>query len=62
MAQYKAALGLGADAAVPPVPQRFESTPLDVTSENLLASALENNTQIKGMEAEVRAAEAGIVG
>jgi outer membrane protein TolC len=60
LAQFKAALGLGADQPTPPVPQRLESTPLDVSSDKLLEAALTQNTRLKGMEADVRAAEAAI--
>ena len=60
LAQFKAALGLGADQPTPPVPQRLESTPLDVSSDKLLEAALAQNTRLKGMEADVRAAEAAI--
>jgi outer membrane protein TolC len=59
-AQLKAALGLQADQKNPPVPQKFESTPLDVTSDQLFATALARNPRLKQMEAEVRMAEAGI--
>ena len=45
LAQFKAALGLGADEPAPPVPQRFESTPLDLTSEEVLKAALARNTR-----------------
>lgn len=60
LAQFKAALGLGADQPTPPVPQRFESTPLDLTSEKVLELALAQNTRLKGMEADVHVAEAAI--
>ena len=60
VAQFKAALGLGAADSAPPVPERFESTPLDLTAERLFETALAQNTRLKAMEAEVRAAEAGI--
>ena len=59
-AQFKAALGLRADQPAPPVLQRFESTPLDLTSEEVLSAALARNTRLKGMEAEVRGAEASL--
>ena len=36
LAQFKAALGLGPTNPAPPVPQRLESTPLDVTSDKVL--------------------------
>lgn len=61
IAQFKAALGLRAEEPDPPVPTRFESTPLDLTSERLLASALGQNQRIKALEAEVRAAEASLL-
>jgi len=60
-ARFKAALGLRADDPAPPVPERFESTPLDLTSDKVLEAALRRNTRLKGMEAEVRAAEALLV-
>jgi len=60
LAQFKAALGLNEEDAVPPVPARFESTPLDLTSDRLLAFALTRNPRLKAMEAEVRRADASI--
>ena len=60
LAQFKAALGMGAGEAAPPVPGRFESTPLDLTSDKLLETALAENTRLKALEADVRAAEASI--
>lgn len=60
LAQFKAALGLGPAESTPPIPSRFESTPLDLTADKLLETALAQNTQIKSMEADVRAAEASI--
>jgi outer membrane protein TolC/DNA-directed RNA polymerase subunit L len=59
-AQFKAALGLQADAPIPPRPKKLETTPLDLTSDQLFATALLRNPQLKNMEAEVRMAEAGI--
>ena len=61
MAQFKAALGLKAQEPNPPPPRRFESTSLDLTSETLLRTAVAQNQRLKGMEAEVRAAEASIL-
>jgi outer membrane protein TolC len=61
MAQFKAALGLGIDAPTPPMPGRFESTPLDLTADKLFETALAHNTRLKAMEAAVRAAEASII-
>jgi outer membrane protein TolC len=60
-AQFKAALGLGPGDPTPPVPGRFESTPLDLSADTLFETALAQNTRLKAMEADVRAAEASIV-
>ena len=60
LAEFKAALGLGAAEPAPPVPQQFESTPLRLSAEEVFAAALARNTQLKGMEADVRAAEASL--
>jgi len=60
LAQFKAALGLGADAAAPPVPAKLETTPLDLTSDRLLAGAFARSPRLKAMEAEVRRADASI--
>ena len=61
MAQFKAALGLGAADPAPPIPHQFESTPLDFSSDNLFQTAFVQNTRLKAMEADVRAAEASII-
>lgn len=60
LAQFKAALGLGPEDPAPPVPVRFESTPLDVPQDKLLEKALAENMRLKAMSADVRAAEAAI--
>jgi len=60
MAQFKAALGLKAEEAEPPVPQKFESTPLELSFDKLFATALAKNPRLKAMEAEVRMADASI--
>ena len=60
MAQFKAALGLGANDPEPPMPARFESTALSLSGDQVFAEALAQNTQLKAMEADVRAAEASI--
>ncbi|MCF7765830.1 MAG: TolC family protein [Verrucomicrobia bacterium] len=60
VAQFKAALGIGAGQPDPPIPGRFESTVLDLDSEALFATALRMNPQLKAAEAEVRMAQAGI--
>jgi cobalt-zinc-cadmium efflux system outer membrane protein len=61
IAQFKAALGMKAQEPTPPIPLRFESTSMDLTSDKLLATALAQNQRLKGMEAEVHAAEASII-
>lgn len=61
LAQFKAALGLGPNDAAPPMPARFESTPLDMSAEKLFETALAQNTRLKSMEEDVRAAEASIM-
>ncbi len=61
VAQFKAALGLKAEDPPPPMPQRFESTPLDLTADTLFETALARNQRLKSMEAEVRAAEASLL-
>ena len=60
LAQFKAALGLKAEDATPPVPQKFESTTLNLTSDKLFTTALARNPRLKAMEAEVRMADASI--
>jgi outer membrane protein TolC len=59
-AQFKAALGLTPEQTNPPVPGQFESTPLDVTSEDLWALARTRNPRLKALEADVRRAEASL--
>ncbi len=61
VAQFKAALGMKAQEPAPPIPQRFESSPLDLTSDKLLEKALAQNQRLKGMEAEIRSAEASLL-
>lgn len=60
VARFKAALGLGAGRPAPPVPAGYESTPLDLTSEGVLDSALSRNPRLKAMEADLRRADAAI--
>jgi len=60
IAQFKAALGLPADAPAPPLPARFETTPLSVAPSNLLAAAYAHNPRLKVMAAEVQRAEAAL--
>ena len=61
MAEFKAALGLGGKDPEPPIPGRFESTPLDLSGDQVFDEALAQNTQLKAMSADVRAAEASII-
>ncbi len=61
MARFKAALGMKAQEPTPPMPQHFQSTPMDLTADRLFETAFAQNTRLKAMEAEVRAAEASIV-
>ncbi len=60
LAEFKAALGMKAEESAPPMPQKFESTALDLTSDKLFATALARNPRLKAMEAEVRRADASI--
>jgi outer membrane protein TolC len=60
LTQFKAALGMRADEPAPSVPNRFESTSLDLTPEKLFETALARNTRLKAMEADVRAADAAV--
>jgi outer membrane protein, heavy metal efflux system len=60
LVQFKAALGLKAEDPEPPVPSRVETTPLDLSAEKLFQTALDRNTRLKSMEADVRAAEASL--
>lgn len=59
-AQFKAALGLKVGEPDPPVPAKFESTALDLTSDQLLAAAFERNPRLKAMAADVQRAEAAL--
>ena len=60
LARFKGALGLTRDQPDPPVPAKFESAPLDLNADDLLATAFARNPRLKAMEAEVRMAEASI--
>ena len=60
LAQFKAALGMTAQDSNPPVPGEFVSTELDLTDDKLFDTALAQNLQLKGMEAEIRRAEASL--
>jgi outer membrane protein TolC len=60
LAQFKAALGLPAREADPPLPSRFESTAINVGPDQLLETALENSPRLRAMESEIRQADAAI--
>jgi len=57
---FKATLGLTPEQADPPVPKHFKINGETVNADELLRIAFERNPQLKAMEADVRAAEAGI--
>jgi len=57
---FKAALGLTADHPDPPVPARLEATAVNPDSDELLRIAFARNPRLKAVEANVRAAQAGI--
>jgi outer membrane protein, heavy metal efflux system len=57
---FKAALGLAPKQADPPTPAHFESSIGNPDVDDLLRFAFAHNPQLKAMEADVRAAEAGI--
>lgn len=60
IAQFKAALGLKRSDPTPPVPRRFQSTPLNLASEELITAALARNPRLHAMEAEVQGADAAL--
>jgi outer membrane protein TolC len=60
LSQFKAALGLRPNDPPPPVPARFESTPLDLAPDKFLDQALAENLRLKAISADVHAAEAAI--
>ena len=60
LASFKAALGIRPDQPDPPVPARLETTEINPDSAELQRIAFARNPQLKAMEADVRAAEAGI--
>lgn len=60
LAQFKSALGFKWKEAAPPVPNRFESTPLNLNSAEFMASAMARNPRLRAMEAEVQGADASL--
>ncbi len=61
LTQYKAALGLGAEAGTPPLPRAASASPLTMSGDAVLQAALARNPRLKAMEADVRRAEAALV-
>jgi len=57
---FKAALGLAPDQADPPTPAHFETSRENPDIDELRRVAFANNPQLAAMQADVRAAEAGI--
>jgi len=57
---FKAALGLAPGQTDPPTPAHFETDVENIDADELLRLAFAQNPQLKAMEADVRAAEAGI--
>ena len=57
---FKAALGLTPQQPAPPAPAHFEMSGENLDADDLLLFALGHNPQLAAMEADVRAAEAGI--
>jgi outer membrane protein, heavy metal efflux system len=60
LANFKAALGLTPAQPDPPTPTHFETGNENPGTDELLRAAFERNPQLKAMEADVRATEAGI--
>lgn len=60
IAELKSALGLGPGDAPPPVPNTFETSTDDPQPEALLATALEHNPNLRGMQEDVQRAEASL--
>ena len=60
IARFKGALGMTHRQPDPPVPAGFETTPLDLNADDLLATAFARNPRLNAMQAEVRMAEAGV--
>lgn len=60
LVNFQSALGLTPQQPVPPAPAHFETSGENPDADELLRAAFARNPQIKAMEADVRAAEAGI--
>jgi outer membrane protein TolC len=60
LAEFKAALGMTNGQPDPPPPARWEATIVDLSPEQLLATAFARNPRLKAMEAGVRQAQASL--
>jgi outer membrane protein TolC len=60
VAELKAALGLGPGDATPPIPATFEPSTGDPRPDELLATALNRNPDLRAMEEDVLRAEASL--
>jgi outer membrane protein TolC len=60
LANFKAALGLTPEQLDPPVPAYLEMDSEQIDTDEIWRAAFARNPQLKAMEADVRAAEAGI--
>jgi len=60
LAELKSALGLGPADATPPVPATFEPSLGDLQPDELLATALVHNPNLRAMEEDVHRAEASL--
>lgn len=60
VAEFKAALGLGAAEMDPPLPSLFEPSAGDPRPDELLATALARNPGLRALEGDVRRAEASL--
>ncbi|MBA4149631.1 MAG: TolC family protein [Verrucomicrobia bacterium] len=58
--QWNAALGFGPREATPSLPARFQFSGFNISADDLLKAALEQNPRLRRMEAEVRQAEAAV--
>ena len=60
LAQFKAALGLHAEQADPPVPAEAEFTDIKISDDEFFAAVLKQNPRLQEMEAEIKVADAAI--
>lgn len=60
MARFKGALGLSRDEPDPPPPSILTTTPLELSGDELLATAFARNPRLRALRAEIRMAEGSI--